>query len=331
MNIRTRGRYAAVAAAALAALTACTNSDAGGPAPATSGGTSVTVKGKLGTATVKGRPRTVVALDFTSADIATQLGFQPVAMSDVPLGPKDGIQPWTEAALHGDKPALLSTADGDPVDKVASYHPDVILATKDYNLTKSYPQLSAIAPVVHYTDAPNTDSWQQTTRTVAKALGVPGKGEKLISGAESAIAKARKDHPAVVGRKFNFLVSPEPSGVWAVNSTKDVSAQFLSRLGLTLDEPLRKLPTSSIPGRTRLSYERISDTDTDILFATGSAASLRTLGGQQGFKALAAVREHRYLTLDPTIAQAIAFPSATSITWAVDKLMPRIDKAAKRG
>jgi iron complex transport system substrate-binding protein len=174
------------------------------------------------------------------------------------------------------------------------------------------------------------DSWQDTTRAIAKALGKVEQGEQLITDTQNRIAAARDANAGLGGGTFSFLVGPTDTGVYAVNSADDVSARFLTELGLTLSPATAGLPTSSIPGRAQLSYEEIGRTDADVVVATGSAAALGTLTAQPGFAALPAVTAGRYVALSPTEAQAIAFPSPLSLDWAVAQVVPRIAEAARR-
>jgi iron complex transport system substrate-binding protein len=309
-------------------LSSCTNS-ALGESPTDSGtqpGYPVTISGKLGTATVQKPATRVVAMDWTDADIALALGVRPVGMAQVSTAP-GGIEPWTESLLGKAKPTLFDTDSGDPVDKVAALNPDLILATKDYNLTQSYQQLSQIAPVVSYVDAPNSDSWQEDTLNIAKALGKTAQARQAIAKVGADISAARQEHPQWNGKTYNFLVTPQADGVYAVNSTQDASARFLSTLGLTLSPTVRTMPTSGIPGRTLVSWENIAQLNADLLVATGPPSSLKLMSSMPGFQNLPAVRRQRYLALQPTLAQAIAFPSSASLEWALGQLTPLLDKA----
>ncbi|WP_156067110.1 iron-siderophore ABC transporter substrate-binding protein [Pseudonocardia halophobica] len=324
-------RWMIVSLACLLALVACGRPAEAPPEAPAGAGFPVTVTGKLGAATIPAQPVRVVATDWTSADIALALGVVPVAAQRVRLGTDTGIQPWAQEKLGGaPAPQLFGTDQGDPIETIAAARPDVILATKDYNLDTDYAALSAIAPVVHYAAAPNADSWQDTTRAIAAALGKVDEGEQLITDTQNRIAEARDGNAALGGRTFSFLVGPTDTGVYAVNSADDVSARFLTELGLTLSPATAGLPTSSIPGRAQLSYEEIGRTDADLVVATGSAAALGTLTAQPGFAALSAATAGRYVALSPTEAQAIAFPSPLSLDWAVARVVPRLAEAAGR-
>lgn len=314
---------------AMAVVAGCgTDRPTTGPGPAPAGGAfPATVPGRLGPAVVERAPQRVVAMDWTSADIALALGVVPVAMERVKLGADTGVQPWAGPRLGGQTPTLFRTDGDDPIEQVAAARPDLILAVKDYNLARSHAPLSRIAPVVHYRDAPNSDSWQDSTRAVAAALGRTAEGERLIADTEAAIRRAGSEHPRLRGRDVTFLVAPQAEAVYAVNSTSDASARFLTGLGLRLNPALDGLPDSSIPGRTLLSYERISSADADLVLVTGSPSSIAQIKTIAGFTALPAVRDGRSVDLEPTVAQAIAFPSPLSLQWAAEQVVPRIARA----
>ncbi|WP_405459114.1 ABC transporter substrate-binding protein [Streptomyces sp. NBC_00101] len=317
MNTRIRTGALAGIASALLLATACT---ADGTAA------SVSVEGKLGVAKIKGKPRTVVALDSASADIALSLGFEPVVMPAAE-GVAGGIAPWTKAALSGKRPRLL-TAGGDVVAEVASYKPDVILAARDRTLVPEYDALSAIAPVVHYLKGPDEDPWQTSTRIIAKALGVKDVGEQLITAAEQTAVDARAVFPAIVGTRFSLLVNPMPHGVGAVKSREDTSARVLRKLGVKLDARTSQLPDSSLPSRTYLDYADVGLADTDVVLAAGTTDTLGTLEKTPAFRTMPAVTDGRYIPLDPAAAQALAEPTPHSVEWAVAELAPKINAAA---
>ncbi|MYW98042.1 iron-siderophore ABC transporter substrate-binding protein [Amycolatopsis rubida] len=320
----------ALACALTVALSACTNnsadSDAAQPASA---GFPVSVPGKFGAAQVPSAPKRVVAMDWTSADIALSLGVAPVGMAKVATA-DGGIEPWTKPLLGANSPKLFSVDSGDPIDQVAALKPDLILATKDYNLGESYQQLSQIAPVVTYAKAPNSDSWQDATRGIAKALGKSAQADQTIAKTTADIAAAKKTHPELAGKTYNFLVTPQAAGVHAVNSTADVSAQFLDQLGLSLSPAVRSMPDSSIPGRTLVSWENVSKLDANLLLATGSPSSLKLAQATPGFTDLPAVKRGAYLPLQPALAQAIAFPSSVSLEWALGQLTPKLSDASRK-
>lgn len=316
--------------AMLVLVTACGTSGPDAPAPASGSGGPfpVTVPGKLGPATIPARPTRVVAMSWTDGDIALGVGVRPVGMASVPTAP-GGIEPWTRQALGDATPSLFDTTVADPIEAIAALKPDLILATKDYNLVQSFGELSRIAPVVGYVNAPNADTWQDSTTRIGTALGVPDAARRSIDQTNQAVSDVRTQHPEFRGRTFGLLVSPAPDGVYVVNSTDDASATLLSQLGLTLPDSILGTPGSSIPGRTRLSYEQLSLAQADVLMATGPPTGLARLKATPAFTGLPVVARGGYLPLDAPTAVSIAFPSPISIRWGIGALAPKISTALK--
>jgi iron complex transport system substrate-binding protein len=324
-----RASAALISLLLLGLLAACSGGAASSDSSGAGGaGFPVTVRDKFGSATVPAKPARVVAMDWTDADFALSLGIKPVGIAKVDTV-DGGIQPWTKTALGDARPTLFETTDGDPVEQVAALAPDVILATKDYNLSHSYAQLSKIAPVVTYTNAPNTDSWQQDFSLIGQALGQAAKARTITTDTENTITRDKSEHPELSGKTFSYIVAPSASGAYTVNSTTDVSAQLLNSLGLTLSPKVISLPTSSTPGRAQVSLENLGVLDADVVLAAGSSGALATLKANPLFGKLSAVQRGSYVPLAYTTASAIAFPSPASLDWALNQVLPKLSAAAK--
>lgn len=306
-------------------LTAC---GSGGPSGASSDGFHSTVTGKFGTTTVTKKPVRVVAMSWTDADIALSLGITPVGIANAEDTP-EGLQPWTEAALHGATPAQFAVRGSDPIEKIAELAPDVILATKDYNLSGSYPQLSQIAPVVTYVSGVNSDSWQQNLNTAATALGKVEEGRKVTADTEARIAQQKTQHPELTGKTFSYVIASSPSEIFTVNSNDDVSVKILDAFGMRLSPPLLNLATGGLAGRSRISMENLSVLDADVVLSAGRQATLDDLSRNPVFSRLTAVQRGSYVPLDFTTSVAMAFPSPLSLDWAMTNVVPKLSTAAK--
>lgn len=287
------------------------------------------IKGKFGTATVTSKPVRVVALSWTDADFALALGVKPVGIVKVGTA-TGGIQPWTKTALGSSSPTVLDTTDGDPIEAIAALHPDVILATKDYNLTKSYADLSKIAPVVTYVTGPNNDSWQTDFANAATALGDASEAKSVTAATEATISQGKVTYPSLTGKTFSYIVAPSASGAYTVNSTSDVSAQLLASLGMKLSPADLKLPSSSTPGRAQISLENLDELDADVVIAASDATGLAMLEANAVFKKLSAVQRGAFVPLDYTAATALAFPSPLSLDWAISNVVPKLAAAAEK-
>lgn len=324
-------RAVAIAAAiTTASTTACSAAEPSTePVPAASDAFPVTVSGALGDDEVAVAPQRIVALTWTDADIVQALGVTPISVqkSTAP----SGYQPWFDAAVDGDLPPLLESTDGAvPVEQIAALRPDLIVATKAFNLDRTYDQLSQLAPVVHFADTPSTETWQNATTAVASAMGVPDKGGQVIAATQARIDGAARQYSALDGKTFTFFVGPTESSVYVVNSSDDAGASFLGQLGMTPTEFATSQPVSTIPGRAEISYELLSETDADIIVATGLPGSVEALADRPAVADLPAVQRGAFVPLAPTQAQAMAFPSPLSLDWALTEIVPQLDAAASR-
>ncbi|WP_028936963.1 iron-siderophore ABC transporter substrate-binding protein [Pseudonocardia spinosispora] len=306
-------------------LTACGSGASGGTG---SDGFHSSVAGKFGTTTITKNPVRVVAMSWTDADIALSLGITPVGIAKADDTPA-GLQPWTESALRGAKPALFSVRGSDPIEKVAELAPDVILATKDYNLTSSYPQLSQVAPVVTYVSGVNSDSWQQNLDTAATALGKVDQGRKVAADTEARIAQQKTEHPELTGKTFSYVVASAPTEIWTVNSDDDVSVKILDAFGMRLSPPLLTLPTGGLAGRSQISMENLGVLDADVVLSAGRQATLDDLSRNPVFSRLTAVQRGSYVPLDFSTSVSMAFPSPLSLDWAMTNVVPKLAAAAK--
>lgn len=98
------------------------------------------------------------------------------------------------------------------VEAIAEAAPDLIVATAFWGLTDAtYAHLAAIAPVVHYDTEANADGWQESTRKIAEAVGRVGEADEAISDADEKVERVSVDHPELVGKTFNAVISRPPT------------------------------------------------------------------------------------------------------------------------
>ncbi|WP_037161591.1 ABC transporter substrate-binding protein [Rhodococcoides fascians] len=319
-----------VTATAALTLVACSSADDGEPArePASNSAFPVSVAGALGTADVPDKPERVVALTWTDADIVFSLGVTPISVAQAQTD--SGYQPWFENAVPQTPPVWEASGATIPIEEIAALQPDLIVATKSFTLARAYDQLKEIAPVVHFADTPSSETWQSATATVASALGVPETGEQVIADTESRIADAAAQFPELNGKTFTFFVGPSEGAVYIVNSPDDAGASLLGQLGMTPTEFATAQPVSTIPGRAQISYDYLSETDADVIIATGLPGSVDELAAQPAVQSLPAVGRGAFVPLSPTQAQSIAFPSPLSLDWALNEIVPQLGDAARK-
>jgi iron complex transport system substrate-binding protein len=102
-----------------------------------------TVDGTLGSVTVKGTPKRVVALEFSFVDFLSQIGVKPVGIADD--NDSKRITPGVLKVVDGY--TSVGTRAAPSLEKIASLHPDLIIADADRHAT-ILRQLQNIAPTI---------------------------------------------------------------------------------------------------------------------------------------------------------------------------------------
>lgn len=282
--------------------------------------------------TIEAEPKRVVALDFSSTDDALALGVVPVGMAEV-IYAEGGVMEWTKAALGDRKPEIFNVENGYPFETIAKLNPDVILATHAYPFLDegdNWDKLNAIAPVVGHVNAPGLDTWQQALSQIGKALGRSAEAQQLITDVEASIAGARSAHPEFAGKTVSFFNYLGADGLYVISSNKDFSIKFLEQLGFHgVTDTVGDLPGAAQEGRSLVSPERYADLEADLLMGTSTLgpAQLDKLAKQPIFAKLPAVKRGAYLPLLAARSTSMVQPSALSLPFAVDQLVPQMTKA----
>ncbi len=346
MNTRwTRRIGAAVAAATvMVGVAACgsdsdsTDATAGASASADAGQFPVTVSGKFGESTVEAQPTRAVPLSPQDADILLSLGVTPIAF---PVDAQNraatggtGIWPWQKEALGGQSVETLDMDTGaDSIaEKLAVLQPDIIVSTGFWGLDQSnFDQLNTQAPVVHFDTKANGEPWQNSTRKVAAALGIPDKAESVIADAEKNLQAAKDANPSIAGKVYNAVIGDTGGQLSVLASDERGIGQFLTSLGLVLSPYATSLPVDA-DGRGILSYENIGNMNADVEFVVSPTGDMSYLTKFEAWNALPAVQKGAVVSLarNTGLPNAIGFPSAISLAWATDQVMPLIvDAVAK--
>lgn len=204
----------------------------------------------------------------------------------------------------------------------------LILATDRQRLADEYEQLSQIAPTLSWAEGYNQDDWTTTTTRVGEALGRADEAQAQLTRTNDAIAAAIDAHPQLAGLTFTLGPVTADGAVNTINSTADASAEFLAQLGMELSPTVTSLPSSGIPGRAVISPEELELLDADVLLLTFNTPEARTtLEANELFQRVPAVRDGRYVALDLPIALAIGFPSALSIRYGLEQVLPKVAAA----
>lgn len=317
----------ATAGAATLGLAACGGASSTTEDSPTTGSKNfpVTLIGKEGTAIIPAEPRRVITLGFQrDTDTTLALGVTPIALAGNSSFP-NLIAPWVESELTEPKPEVLNTADGIPFEKIAALRPDLILATDSYELTDNYSRLAQIAPTVSYIENVNTDTWQQRTNLIGKALGRNEQAQNIINDVEAKVKQATQDHAAFANTTFsiNLVIGREIYTVLGGDS----AVKLLEQLGLRISPQAATQPESSTPGRALVSPENLGVLDADVLIVTYATDDDRSyLESSQLFQQLNAVKNSNYVPLDLFVSIALAFPSPLTIPYALDRTVDSLNR-----
>ncbi|MFD5243699.1 iron-siderophore ABC transporter substrate-binding protein [Amycolatopsis sp. NPDC058340] len=288
----------------------------------------VTVEHKYGSTTVEKQPSRIVTLGLSDHDAVLALGIRPVGAVDWFKERPYGKWPWTQARWGDKAPEIVGERDDFNFEKIAALKPDLILAQYSGMKKEQYDKLTQLAPVVaqppKYADyaAP----WQETTRMVGRALGLPRKADELIAGIDSRFAQARAEHPEFA--KLTMVVADTfEAGKFSAFTTTDPKMIFMTELGFRPFEPVKALskPENNV---VEVTSERFDLFDADRLVWLNSDVGAETrVRADPVYRKLKVSAEKRDLFItyeNPPVGAAISFNTVLSIPYAIEQLVPKL-------
>ena len=264
---------------------------------------SVTVRHVFGETRVPAPPTRVVSAGLTEQDDLLAVGVVPVAITDWFGGEPFGVWPWAQPRLGGAQPALLSLADGIPVDQIASLRPDLIVATNAGLDQDTYTRLSAIAPTVAQSGgAAFFEPWTDQATTVGQAVFKHDEMQALIASVTSGFTAVAEANPQFAGATVALLAGRLHNGE-PQHLTPRWRSDFLTAMGFAV--------TDAVADADVVIWATESDEEQAALLADPKVA-------QSG--------KHNVFT-GKELAGAIAFASPLSYPVVTDRLPSRIAEA----
>lgn len=195
---------------------------------------SRTVDGTLGSVTINGTPKRIVALEFSFVDDLTQVGLKPVGIAD-DNNPAALIPPVKALVGSYTSVGLRATPN---LETIASLHPDLIIADAGRH-AKIYSKLQAIAPTIALDSLqqaylPNLHSAIVIGQLVNKcgAMRVRVQQDKLImKRVRAAVPKS------FATKRAMFVVSDKT--VFNVHSSLAYTPSLLNAIGIGMANPLK--------------------------------------------------------------------------------------------
>jgi iron complex transport system substrate-binding protein len=163
-----------------------------------------------------------------------------------------------------------------------------------------------------------------------RALGLEREARRVVTDVEGRIASARREHAQLVGSTVSLTNVFQPGGIVTIQSQSDPAVRFLRDLGLVLAPGVARLPAGEF-GNADLSLERLDVLEADVVtMLYASEALRRAIESSRLFASLPAVRRGAYAVIDLDTAIAMRTPSALSIPYALDRMVPKLAEALAR-
>lgn len=312
----TRRNVLALTVTATAALlTACRAEKPG--AVASDG--SVTVTHAFGETTIPRPPTRVVSAGLNDADDLLAVGVVPVAITDWFGGEPFGVWPWAQARLGGATPAVLSLADGVPIEQIAAARPDLIVATNAGLDQDTYQALTAIAPTIAQSGRDAFfEPWRDQAALIGQATFHHDDMTKLVSDIETSLKTVKDNHPEFADKTV-LLLDGRVDDAGARVTGPAWRRAFLTDMGLTLAD------ADGTISRDRLA--QVLDSADVVIWTTESDEEQAALLADPIVAAArATTRKHTVFT-GKELTGAIAYASVLSYPVVVDKLPPMIATA----
>ncbi|MGS2618145.1 ABC transporter substrate-binding protein [Micromonospora sp. LZ34] len=279
-----RRLVAALAAAALlgVGLTACGESD---PVAGTATGETREITHAMGTTKVPAEPKRVVVLDTDKIDTALSLGVTPVGAATAGEAKSWPTYFGEEKLASIKEVGVLTEPD---LEAINALKPDLILGSK-FRQEKFYDELAAIAPTV-FTEKVGI-TWKENFLLDGKALGKEQQAKDLLAGYEARAKEFGAKLGDAATRKISIVrFMPTEIRVYGPDSFSGI---VIGDTGLGRPER-QQLVGKEDRRMDRVSPERISEVDGDVIFVTAygekAAAEQAKVTGGTLWKALPAVK-----------------------------------------
>ena len=238
----------------------------------------VTIEHTYGETTIEAPPERIVTVGLTEQDALLALGIVPVGTTEW-FGEHPGaVWPWATDeldALDAETPVVVGDGTAVNYEMVAAQRPDLILAVYAGLTPDDYDKLAAIAPTVAQPEAyvEYGVPWEELTRTVGAAVGLPDEADALVAEVEAEFAAVVADHPEFDGASSVMATPYEGTFVYG---PEDARGRFLTALGFELPPDLVEVTGEEYGGN--VSAERADLLDVDAIVWLDAGGRRRTPG-----------------------------------------------------
>lgn len=287
-----------------------------------------TIETEFGEVTVEEEPQRVVALGWGDAEVALDLGVEPVGASDwIGFEDSNGVGPWVENTYTED-PEILGTLELS-YEAVAALEPDLILDVRSSGDQERHERLSSIAPTVGV--APGganylTDSEEQV-QMIAAALGRSEAGDEMLAEQEEAFAQVTEEHPEWEGQ--TVTVATRTAEGWGAYTEADGRVAFMQDLGFEQNTEIAELGGDG-EFSVDISDEQLNLLDADLLVGFPIFIEPTEITEDDGWNSIPAVEDDRSMVITDDLASAFSLGTPEAQIFAIEELSGEIEETLGR-
>ncbi|MED1780266.1 iron-siderophore ABC transporter substrate-binding protein [Brevibacillus fortis] len=197
-----------------------------------------TVKHMMGEATIKGTPKRIVALEWSSAEHLLALGIQPVGIADIP-----NMKKWVKLPVEiAPEVVDVGSRTAPNLESIMMLKPDLIIGIKR-NVEANYDEMSKIAPTIAFDTNPAEGQGSQYDRMIeifkqiADITGKNAEAETALKDLDKTYAEAKEKLAKAGADKVPFVLAMGYSSQNAVefrlSTDNSTAASILIHIGLT--------------------------------------------------------------------------------------------------
>ncbi|MFF0830109.1 ABC transporter substrate-binding protein [Brevibacillus sp. NPDC003359] len=197
-----------------------------------------TVKHMMGEATIKGTPKRIVALEWSSAEHLLALGIQPVGIADIP-----NMKKWVKLPVEiAPEVVDVGSRTAPNLESIMMLKPDLIIGIKR-NVEANYDEMSKIAPTIAFDTNPAEGQGSQYDRMIeifkqiADITGKNAEAETALKDLDKTYAEAKEKLTKAGVDKVPFVLAMGYSSQNAVefrlSTDNSTAASILINIGLT--------------------------------------------------------------------------------------------------
>lgn len=197
-----------------------------------------TVKHLMGESTIKGTPKRIVALEWSSAEHLLALGIQPVGIADIP-----NMKKWVKLPVEiAPEVVDVGSRTAPNLESIMMLKPDLIIGIKR-NVEANYDEMSKIAPTIAFDTNPAEGQGSQYDRMIeifkqiADITGKNAEAEAALKDLDKTYADAKEKLAKAGADKIPFVLAMGYSSQNAVefrlSTDNSTAASILIHIGLT--------------------------------------------------------------------------------------------------